>query len=191
VSWYETALFVTLLLVSAALFWRRLSPVIGIVRASKPDSGFVWCSTAQRVRTFVWEVLFQGKVIRERPLPGIAHAFVFWGFLAFSVVTLDHLAAGVHLDLMRPDGAFGRVYFAFAGLFAAAVSVSIVGLFVRRFLVRPRWLGEISKESGIIAFLILTLMLTFLAAWLWLPEDSVAGRLTWWAHTAALICISC
>ena len=34
------------------------------------------------VLDFFWEVLCQGKVIRERPLPGLAHAFVFWGFCA-------------------------------------------------------------------------------------------------------------
>ncbi|MDZ4802435.1 MAG: (Fe-S)-binding protein [Bryobacteraceae bacterium] len=186
-SWFETALFLALLVLSAGLFWRRLSPVIAIIRASKPDPGFVWGSTAARVYTFVWEVLCQGKVIRERPLPGFAHALVFWGFLAFSVVTLDHLAAGVHLDLLQPDGLPGRVYFALAGGFAVAVAVSIAGLFIRRFVVRPRWLGPVSKESGIIAMLILTLMLTYLAAWLWIPEDTAAGRVNWWAHTLALL----
>jgi hypothetical protein len=33
-------------------------------------------------------------VIRCRPLPGIAHAFVFWGFCAFALVTANHLAMG-------------------------------------------------------------------------------------------------
>ena len=49
----------------------------------------------KRVWDFVWEVLFQGKVIRERPLPGLAHAFVFWGFCAFALVTLNHFAIGL------------------------------------------------------------------------------------------------
>ena len=31
--------------------------------------------------------MLQGKVIRERPLPGLAHAFVFWGFCAFALIT--------------------------------------------------------------------------------------------------------
>ena len=38
---------------------------------------------------FVSEVLLQAKVIRDRPLAGIAHAFVFWGFCAFALITLD------------------------------------------------------------------------------------------------------
>ena len=48
---------------------------------------------------FISEVLLQSKVIRERPLPGIAHAFVFWGFCAFALVTLNHFAQGFGLTL--------------------------------------------------------------------------------------------
>ena len=47
-----------------------------------------------RIRQFLWEVMLQGKVIEQRPLPGLAHAFVFWGFLAFALITLNHIAAG-------------------------------------------------------------------------------------------------
>ena len=52
---------------------------------------------------FVWEVLCQGKVIKERPLPGVAHAFVFWGFLAFALVSLNHFATGVRLGFLPAD----------------------------------------------------------------------------------------
>ena len=47
--------------------------------------------------------------------------------------------------------------------------------------------GAVSMESGIIAALISLLMVTYLAAWLWLPEDSAAGRVNWWLHTLALL----
>jgi len=46
-----------------------------------------------------------------------------------------------------------------------ACAVGIAGLFIRRFLVRPRWLGaKLSWESGFIAFLIFALMVTYLAS---------------------------
>ncbi len=44
-----------------------------------------------------------------------------------------------------------------------AVAVAIAGLFVRRFVVRPKWLGKVSPESGVIAVLIFVLMVTYLA----------------------------
>jgi hypothetical protein len=35
--------------------------------------------------------MLQGKVIEQRPLPGLAHAFVYWGFPTFGLVTLNHI----------------------------------------------------------------------------------------------------
>ncbi len=40
------------------------------------------------------EVLLHEKVIRERPFPGLMHALVFWGFMVFGLVTIDHFAIG-------------------------------------------------------------------------------------------------
>jgi Fe-S oxidoreductase len=71
-------------------------------------------------------------------------------------------------------------------VWAVAVAISITGLFVRRFIVRPQWLGKTSPESGFIAMLILTLMLTYLAA-LWIGDESPTGQGIWWMHTLALL----
>jgi Fe-S oxidoreductase len=171
--------FTLALLASLSGFWRRFGPVVGIIESAKPDAGFSLSNVPGRVRDLVWEVLLQGKVIRERPLPGIAHALVFWGFLAFALITLNHFATGFGFPFLEADSAYGYV----AGAFAIAVAVSISGLFVRRFFVRPKWLGEhVSKESGVIAGLILTLMLTYLGAF-WYGDS----RVLWWSHTLALL----
>src|SRR5439155_2102718 len=96
----EIVAFVALFAASLYAFWRRFGPVVDIIRRSKPDGDFTLQPIAPRVRKFVWEVLLQGKVIRERPLPGIAHAFVFWGFCAFALITIAHFAAGIGLNLL-------------------------------------------------------------------------------------------
>jgi Fe-S oxidoreductase len=167
---------------SATLFWVRFRRVLTIIRAARPEPGWHLGPVLPRLRNFFWEVGLQAKVIRERPLPGLAHAFVFWGFCAFSLVTLDHLGAGFGFRLLDRRGWFGSVYFFAAGCFALAVLVSIIGLAIRRFLVRPRWLGaKVSVESGIIALLIATLMATYLADYL-----LHTGPLVWWLHTLAL-----
>ena len=36
-----------------------------------------------RVTRFLIDVVAQRRTIRERPVAGLAHAFVFWGFVAF------------------------------------------------------------------------------------------------------------
>lgn len=171
---------------SVGIFWRRLSVVLDIVRRSRPTPDFEVAPVGPRIRDFVWEVLAQAKVIKQRPLPGLAHAFVFWGFIAFGLITLNHIAAGFGIGFVSSESAFGRFYFGFVAVWAVAVAVSIAGLFVRRFFVRPKWLGPISKESGFIALLIFTLMVTYLAA-LRIDERSVAGQVNWWAHTLALL----
>ncbi len=156
-----------------------------ILRSPK-DPGFQLRPLGKRVRDFVWEVLLQGKVIKERPLPGIAHALVFWGFCAFAVVTANHLAAGLGLGLLSRDSAFGRLYFDMAALFAVAVLASILGLAFRRFVVKPKWLGPVSMESGVIAALIAILMITYLAAF-WMAEGTLGGKAVWWSHSLALL----
>jgi Fe-S oxidoreductase len=103
------------------------------------------------------------------------------------LVTIDHGLAGVGADLVRPDSAVGGFYFWLAALFAIAVTASMAGLAVRRFIVRPRWLGSFSGGSALITILILTLMITFLLGWAVLPEDTAGGRINWWAHTLALL----
>ena len=186
-SLWEKLLFAVLALLSGALFWRRFGPILHKILQSKKDPGFHLFPVGRRVWDFFWEVLCQAKVIRQRPLPGLAHAFVFWGFLAFALVTLNHCAMGLGVGFLSPTGFFGRFYFYVAAAFAVACAASILGLFVRRFFVRPRWLGQkLSYESGIIAWLIFLLMATYLAAF-FITDTSAATRLLWWTHTLTLL----
>jgi Fe-S oxidoreductase len=181
------ALFATLAAASLLLFCLRLGTVAGRILASKKDPGFHIFPLGPRLKDFVVEVLFQAKVIRERPLVGLAHAFVFWAFCAFALVTLNHCAAAFGLAFLDPRGGSGRFYFLTAAAFAIACAVSIAGLFVRRFFVRPAWLGEHpSRESGLIALLIFVLMATYLAGF-FVVAESRSATLLWWAHTAALL----
>jgi len=183
----EKLLLAVLIVTSGALFWRRFGRVVDRILRSKKDPGFHLGNIGRRVWEFFSEVLCQSKVIRQRPLPGLAHAFVFWGFCAFALVTLNHIAVGFGIGFLAPDGVFGRFYFSFAAVFALACAVGILGLFVRRFLVRPRWLGDkVSYESGVIAFLIFALMATYLAAF-FTTDDAPAARVLWWAHTLSLL----
>jgi len=182
----ERLAFCALAVTSVWAFWWRFGPILGKILHSKKDADFHLAPVGRRVRDFVWEVVLQAKVIRERPLPGAAHALVFWAFCAFALVTLNHCAAMFGLGFLDPAGRVGRFYFDFAAVFAAACAVGIFGLFVRRFFARPRWLGELSWGSGLVALLIFVLMATYLAAF-FVPGTIVAGRALWWAHTLSLL----
>ena len=106
----EKLILVALVLTSGYLFWRRFGVVVSKILESRRDPGFRLFPIGKRVWDFFWEVLCQAKVIRERPIPGLAHAFVFWSFLAFALVTLNHLAVGLGIGFLDPAGGFGRFY---------------------------------------------------------------------------------
>ena len=179
----ESALVLVLLALALFGFARRFSTVVKLLSAAKPDADFQLAPVGRRVWDFFWEVLCQAKVIQERPLPGLLHAFVFWGFCAFGLITLNHFAIGVGLPLFSIHGnPLGWL----AAAFAVVTAVSIAGLAIRRLVWRPEWLGEVSWESGFIALLIFVLMVTYLADFAWSPTGPLYQGL-WWVHTLALL----
>jgi Fe-S oxidoreductase len=182
----ERSIFVLLAAASFYGFWRRFDPVLGRILHSKKDADFHLAPIGKRLWDFFWEVLCQAKVIRQRPLPGLAHALVFWAFCAFALVTLNHCTVAFGAGFLDPASGIGRSYFYFAALFAIACAAGILGLFIRRFLVRPKWFGELSWESGLIALLIFLLMATYLAAF-FVTGASGTARALWWTHTLTLL----
>ncbi len=185
-SWVERVILLLMIATSLAVSWWRLRKVLAVIRGSRPTPDFELKPLDRRIGQFFREVVLQSKVIVQRPLAGLAHAFVFWGFCAFALITLNHFASGFGVRLLSRDEGFGWFYFRFVAVWAVAVAVAITGLFVRRFFVRPVWLGSLSPESGVIAGLILLLMLTYLGG-LYYGEGTPGGRVNWWLHTLALL----
>src|SRR5438477_3554474 len=137
----QVLILTVILCASLAAFWFRFRRVIHVIRAAKPEKHWNLWPIAPRAGRFIWEVLLQGKVIFDRPLPGIAHAFVFWGFCAFALITIAHFAAGVGLNLLPTQYAVVRGYRYFVALFAIAVAVSVLGTALRLLVPRPVCLG--------------------------------------------------
>jgi Fe-S oxidoreductase len=138
-----------------------------------------------RVQRFVVDVLLQVRTIRERPIVGLAHAFVFWGFVAFAGYTTVEFLRGLGIVDLTDT----RWFFAYRVIlvpFATAVLGGIAFLFVRRAIFRPAALGTLSIESLVIALFIATLMTTFLLGFN-LDETSLAGRVNWWVHMLVIL----
>ena len=184
-SWAERAVLIVLILASIYAFWHRFGAVVRKIAAAKAEPGYSVRPLKPRILKFLREVVLQQLVIAERPLPGLAHALVFWAFCVFALVTVNHFASGFGAGFLNRHG-WGRFYFGFAAAFAVVAAVSIAGLAFRRFVLRPRLLEPLSPESGLIAFLIFALMITYLAA-LRLPDDGLAAKAIWWAHSLLIL----
>ena len=80
--------------------------------------------------------MLQGKVIRQRPLPGLAHAFVFWGFCAFALITL--IAFISVIGALQVMGLWGI----FIGPIVASCLFALIQIFNAE-------LNELSKEREV------------------------------------------
>jgi Fe-S oxidoreductase len=141
----------------------------------------------QRLQTWILDVVFQRRVFRHKPLVGLGHLLVFWGFVAFAGYTLVEFLRGLGLVDLSTTGAF-HVYELLLTPFAVGVLVGILGLLIRRVFVRPRSLGDhLSRESVLIGLFIATLMITFLLDLRLAELGGVAERVNWWVHVMVIL----
>jgi Fe-S oxidoreductase len=179
-----TLTFRVLFFLFVGAFVAQVAPRVRLIAAG--TGGFTFDHPAFRIKRFVVDVLLQRQTIRERPTAGVAHAFVFWGFVAFAGYTLVEFSYGLGLVDVTHSAAF-RLYRVALMPFATAVLVGILFLLIRRVLVRPIGLGDtVSMESVVIALFIVTLMATYLLGFL-IDEQTLAGRVNWWAHMLVIL----
>jgi Fe-S oxidoreductase len=147
---------------------------------------FALDTPAFRLGRFLLDVVLQRTTIRERPAAGVAHALVFWGFVAFGGYTTFEFLHGLGI-VDATETAWFHAYKIALTPFALAVLTGIIYLLIRRAFVRPVGLGDhVSAESVVIALFIATLMTTFLLGWR-LDEASLAGRVNWWIHSLVIL----
>lgn len=179
------AAFVVLFAVSLWLFAKTLNRRLFALFPKPwdiPDSGI-----ANGLRRMLLEVLLQYRVVRDRPMAGILHAIVLWGFVAFAGASLEHLSLGVR-GLEHASHAHGW-YGAFVAVWAVGVLIAISALAFRRFVLRPKALGDLSPSSALVAALIALLMVTYLLGWGIFPLESLAWKTNWWIHTVAFLAL--
>jgi Fe-S oxidoreductase len=173
-----------LVLVFAGLFAAQVATRVRLIAAapntfSIDDLGF-------RAKRFFVDVVGQRQTIVERPVAGLAHAFVFWGFVAFGGYTVTEFLSGLGIVDLTGTRWF-HAYRLMLTPFAVAVLAGIIYLLIRRTWLRPVALGpKVSVESIVIGLFIAALMVTFLLG-LRLDERSLAGRVDWWTHSVIIL----
>ncbi len=181
----QSIILAVLIVATAVLFWLPIQKRINLIRSAK--GGLCTDNFGKRFSRFLSEVIFQGVVIGQRPLVGLMHAFVFWGFLFFIPITLHHFAEGFGFSLLG-SGLVYQVISAIVAVWAVLVTIGILYLSYRRFILRPEALGErLSAGSGFVALFIVVLMVTYLLGLGTFEHGTLAYEINWWIHTLTIL----
>jgi Fe-S oxidoreductase len=165
--------------VSAGLFATRVRFLVGLLRAAAPVAR--GGDVPRRVRNEATIVLGQRKLL-QRFVPGLIHAFIFWGFLVLTPTILIAFIGVVDKHATLPWlGHQG--WFAFlVDLFAVLVLVGVLSALWIRKVQRPaRFEGSHLGEADLILALIATIATTLLV---W-HASRIAQGLNEWPRSSA------
>ena len=104
------------------------------ITRGKADSRFD--DLAGRIRRAIWIVLSQQSVFKARPIVSFLHALIFYGFVFYFLVNLVDVLEGF-FGIHARGGAWNG-FNLLADLLTASVLIGIVGMVLRRLLVRPK-----------------------------------------------------
>ncbi|MHB8468653.1 MAG: (Fe-S)-binding protein [Gaiellaceae bacterium] len=148
------------------MFARRALFLTRIVLAGKPADRAD--DVAARVRNEAVLVLGQKKLL-QRLVPGLMHAFIFWGFLVLFPTIVAAMVAAVDRHAEIPFTWFGEL----VDVFVLLVLAGVVTAVAIRAVVRPeRFRGSHRGEGYVILTLIAGVVLTLLG---WHASGTAAG----------------
>ena len=135
------------------------------------------------------EVFLHERVIKDRFWPGLMHALVFWGFMVFGIVTINHFAIGFNNPILSPK--INHLYSLIVMPFSFLVLMGISFLAWRRFMIKPKALGKRSPTSALVSFFIMLLMITYMLgefhAFETIHLTNTAWKINWWIHSFLIL----
>jgi Fe-S oxidoreductase len=160
-----------------SVFFVRTRRLVLLMNSVQGRSGVVPDRLGARIRVLFSDVLGQSNV-RRKPLPGLAHMLIFFGFLAVQPHSLELMVCGVFPDVHA--GGLAPVlyggYLFIADILAFLVLLGLGYGLYRRLIIRPAYLTNGLDARLIIAF-IAVIIVTFhlINAFLLLPSISGTG----------------
>ena len=160
-------IFILTLLITLGVFTYTAVRIIGYFRLTKQN--FPIRNLGQRFNLMM-EVAFGQTKIFRRPVTGLLHALVFWGFCVILIASLEMVVDGI-LGAERIFRGLGVVYDVIIGagdIFALIIALAIIIFLIRRIFLHVRRFGGIEMDhkkhvdANIALTLILLLMVTLL-----------------------------
>lgn len=132
----EKILFALAVVASLYFTWRGVQRIIKNI--SSGHGKVVWGVVWKRIGDLIAKVGFFQPVFRLRLGPSILHGLIGWGFIIFLVVNLNDLIYGyTGFNLLTQTGVAGDAYRLLSDVASAAILIGIVGMEIRRFILRP------------------------------------------------------
>lgn len=140
----------------------------------------------QRVTETVTFGFLQQKMFKDL-IPGIMHAFIFWGFITVSIGTGETLFSGIipgfsYKDILG-DGSLFQLYLVSQDYANTAVALAILYAIARRMFFPPRRLQNLTKASRVDAYVVLSFIfalvfttLVYMGAKTFLADDHAIPR---------------
>ena len=127
---------VFILLAGASLYFggKGFFAVYKVISRGKPEPRFD--NLIGRIRRALWIVVTQRSVFKARPVVSLLHAAIFYGFVFYFLVNLIDLLEG--FTSFRPRGGVWGPFNLAADLLTAGILAAVIGLVIRRRLIRPR-----------------------------------------------------
>ncbi len=144
----EKILFVLGVFASAYFTWLGVKRIIQIIGRGqgKPDFSLAW----KRLWGVALKVGSFSPLFRFRLGPSLLHGLIGWGFLYFLLVNLAEVLQAFipGYRFLEGTGLLGDIYRLLADISTAAVLFGIVGMEIRRFVLRPATLS--TRESTLL-----------------------------------------
>lgn len=130
-----------------------------LLALAKPTHRFD--SIGTRIKGLFKYGIGQDKLITKDLVPGLLHAFIFWGFCVVSLETIISFGAGFKEGFTLPffDGTIGNIYRLTKDFFEILVVTGVLYFLYRRLVSKPSRV-TLSGEGVLILCFILTLMIT-------------------------------
>jgi Fe-S oxidoreductase len=162
VSWPNAAILIVMLAGSGVVATRRGQLLVRLVRAGRPVHRSD--DTASRVQREVVQVLGQRKLF-QKPLAGLMHACIFWGFLVLLTTIVEAIGQLVDerfaIPLIGRSAWLGLLQDVFAGLVLVGLAIAV---YIRKVQRPPRFDGSHMGQADRILLWICGIIVTLFGA---------------------------
>lgn len=136
----------TIVMLASALATRRIAYLTRLLLAGKKDPDR-FSDIPAKIKAELVKVLGQRKLL-QRPLPGIAHAFTFWGFLIIQITLVESIGEVFSRTFAIPGPGRWEALGFIQDLFIVLVAAALVTFALIRMVQSPAREGRRSRFFG-------------------------------------------